>query len=90
MFVPVYSTRFLKDLKRCEKRGKDIQKLGTIIRNLENEIPLDPKHKVHPLQGDYKGYMECHIEPDWLLIYLVHQEKKEVYIVRTGTHADLF
>ena len=67
-----------------------MQKLVDVMTDLENEVPLQPKHKEHPLQGDYAGSMECHIEPDWLLIYQIDDEIKEVYFARTGTHSDLF
>ena len=90
LLISIYSTRFLKDLKRCRKRGLDIQKLESIIIDLQNEKQPDPKYRVHPMHGEYAGYMECHIEPDWLLIYLIDQEKKEIYLTRTGTHSDLF
>ena len=90
MLISVYSARFLKDLKRCEKRGLDLQRLETVIRNLQEEMPLEPKHRAHPLQGEYKGYMECHIGPDWLLIYLIDHDRNKIYIARTGTHDDLF
>ncbi|MDR0198939.1 MAG: type II toxin-antitoxin system YafQ family toxin, partial [Methanomassiliicoccaceae archaeon] len=81
MFVSVYSAKFLKDLKKCEKRGWDLQKLKTVICDLQSGKPLDPKHKAHPLQGKYKEYMECHIEFDWLLIYPVNRKKKTVHMV---------
>jgi len=90
MLVSVYSSRFFKDLKRCEKRGLDVKKLEAVIYDLENEKPLEPKHRVHPLQGIYNGYLECHIEYDWLLIYSVDKEAKKLRIARTGTHNDLF
>jgi len=67
-----------------------MQKLTDIMTDLENEIPLSPQLKEHPLQGEYTGSTECHLEPDWLLIYEVDDEVKEVYFVRTGTHSDLF
>jgi len=90
MLVPIYTTKFHKDLKRCKKRGLDLQKLKKIVVDLQEETPLDPKHRVHPLHGEYKGYTGCHIEPDWLLIYLVDQKQGEIYFTRTGTHSDLF
>ena len=64
--------------------------LTAVMLDLENEVPLQPKHKEHQLQGNYKGYLECHIEPDWLLIYKIDQQAGEIYFARTGTHADLF
>jgi mRNA interferase YafQ len=58
--------------------------------DLENEVPLQPQLKEHPLQGEYAGSLECHLELDWLLIYEIDDEIKEVYFARTGTHSDLF
>ncbi|MDR1067740.1 MAG: type II toxin-antitoxin system YafQ family toxin [Clostridiales Family XIII bacterium] len=90
MRTPVYSNRFKKDYKLCQKRGRSLAKLLAVMSDLENEATLSPLLKEHPLQGDYAGYLECHIEPDWLLIYQIDDEIKEVYFVRTGTHGDLY
>lgn len=73
-----------------EKRGLDMQKIFTIMIDLQNEVPLDKKYKEHSLQGNYNGFLECHIEPDWLLIYQIDEPTKEIYFVRTGSHSDLF
>lgn len=83
-----YRTQFKKELKLQEKRGRDLKKFKDIADKLINEIPLDSKHKNHKLVGNFKNRWECHIEPDWLLIYY----KDEVCIIfeRTGTHSDLF
>ncbi len=70
------------------KRGKDIEKLEDIVERLVNDIPLEEKHKPHPLLGDWKPLWDLHIEPDWLLIYQVTDD--EVYLAATGTHSDLF
>jgi mRNA interferase YafQ len=90
MRVPVYSTRFKKDYKLCQKRNYAMSKLLAVMGGLENETPLAPQLKEHPLHGDYSGCLECHIEPDWLLVYQIDDETKEVYFVRTGTHGDIF
>lgn len=92
MRTPVYSSQFEKDFKQCIKRRYPIQKLIDIMHNLENEVPLNPQQKEHPLISNYKGCLECHVEPDWLAIYKIDDspEIKEVYFVRTGTHSDLF
>jgi len=79
---------FKKDLKRIKKRGKDIEKLKSIVKTLALKNPLPRKNKNHQLTGNYKGFHECHIEPDWLLIY--HQTKTTLTLTRTGSHADLF
>jgi mRNA interferase YafQ len=90
MLVPSYSTQFRIDFKRCKKRGWDMEKIAEVMRNIESEIPLPPKHKVHPLHGKYKNHMGCHIEPDWVLIFFLDEHANEVGFVRTGSHADLF
>jgi mRNA interferase YafQ len=90
MRAPVYAAQFKRDFKRCQKRNYPVQKLLAIMTDLENEIPLPPILKEHPLQGEYAGSLECHIEPDWLLVYQIDDDAKEVYFARTGTHSDLF
>ncbi len=79
---------FKRDRKRASKRGKDLTKLDTIMRRLAAQDVLDAKHRDHKLVGDYRDHRECHIEPDWLLIYRVSDA--EIVFVRTGTHSDLF
>ena len=75
MLTPDYSTRFKKDLKLAEKRGYAMQNIAKVMNDLVNEIPLEPKHKEHALIGNYKGYTECHIDPDWwLLIYKINKQ----------------
>ena len=81
---------FGKDRKLMEKRNKDIPKLREVMRMLIQEEPLLPKHKNHPLHGKYKGKWECHIEPNWLLIYRIDETERRVIFYRTGSHSDLF
>ena len=88
MLHPIYKRKFERDFKRVKKRGKDVEKLETVITDLVEEKPLDKKYLDHPLKGEYADCRECHIEPDWLLIYMVDGE--EIIFIRTGTHADLF
>ncbi len=83
-----YSTRFKKDFKTCVKRGYQMPLLQQAIDTLRIPAPLPPKNKDHNLIGNYSGYRECHIEPDWLLIY--KQTEDELRLDRTGTHTDLF
>ena len=90
MLKIVPSNQFRKDLKLANKRGFDLKKLKNVIDDLSNEIPLAEKHKDHSLTGNYKGLRECHVEPDWLLIYKVENEELELFLFRTGTHSDLF
>lgn len=83
-----YSTKFKKDFKTCVKRRWQMGKLQQIIDTLRIPAALPPKNTDHNLTGNYAGYRECHIEPDWLLVY--RQSGTELYLARTGTHADLF
>ena len=88
MKIPSFTTQFDKDMKQSEKRGKDLTKIKAIMFDIICENPLPPKNNDHPLIGNYKGHRECHIEPDWLLIYLY--VSNEVRFVRNGTHSDLY
>ena len=88
MLTPVYTRQFNKDVKRMERRGKNLEKLKIITRSLVAEEPLDPLHRNHKLIGNWQGRRECHIESDWLLIYKT--EEGRVIFERTGTHSDLF
>jgi len=72
------------------KQNRDINKLNEVMNLLINENPLPPKHENHPLHGNYKGKWECHIEPDWLLIYRIEKSTNEISFNRTGSHSDLF
>ncbi|MBN9549411.1 MAG: type II toxin-antitoxin system YafQ family toxin [Alphaproteobacteria bacterium] len=88
MLIPVRSGQFRRDVKRLEKRGKDLGKLRNILGLLIGEHELPPIYKDHPLKGNWKGYRDAHIEPDWLLIYRV--ANGELQLARTGSHSDLF
>ncbi|MGC2310684.1 MAG: type II toxin-antitoxin system YafQ family toxin [Candidatus Babeliaceae bacterium] len=88
MLNAIYENNFKKDIERAKKRGKNMEKLSTILIMLIEEKPLPARYRNHKLQGDYKNYWECHIEPDWLLIY--RQTKTDIFFARTGTHSDLF
>jgi mRNA interferase YafQ len=84
----VRSTQFNRDVKLAKKRGKDMAQLRDLILLLAEGKPLSSSYKDHPLSGDWKHFRDSHIEPDWLLLYRV--SGNELYLVRTGTHADLF
>ena len=84
----VQSGAFLRDVRKQVKRGKDLSKLYAVVACLAKGEPLAPRHKPHPLRGEWKPKWDCHIEPDWLLIYDVDED--EVILARTGTHSDLF
>lgn len=85
-----YTTKFKKDYKAVIKRGYNPQLLQNVLEILSNEQPLPPKYKDHNLTGNYEGYRECHITPDWLLIYKIEQEILTLSLTRTGSHSDLF
>ena len=90
MYKIDFSNSFKKDLKLMQKRGYNMKKIYQTILDIQNHIPLPQKYRNHALVGQYSGFMECHIEPDWLLIYRISLETNTVYFVRTGTHSDLF
>jgi mRNA interferase YafQ len=88
VLTPVRSGQFRRDVKRGEKRGKDLRKLLRLLELLIAKEELPASYKDHPLKGDWQGYRDAHIEPDWLLIYRVAGD--EIHLARTGSHADLF
>jgi mRNA interferase YafQ len=88
MLLPVYTRQFDRDVRRMQRRGKDLRKMKTIIRSLIGEESLDLIHRDHKLIGGWAGRRECHIESDWLLIY--KKEGGRVIFERTGRHSDLF
>lgn len=88
MLTVEYTTAFLRDVKMIKRRGKNTVKLNEVIYLLITEQPLPPKYRNHKLTGNFKDHLECHIEPDWLLIY--QKIKMTLILVRTGTHSDLF
>ena len=85
-----YETSFKKDYKRIVKRGYDIRLFETVVELLANEQLLPEKYRDHSLSGDYAGFRECHITPDWLLIYRIDNHELILQLTRTGTHSDLF
>ena len=84
----MYEDHFHKDIHRAKKRGKDLTKLFDIISLLISEMPLPVKNHKHKLVGEFKDCWECHIEPDWLLIY--KKTSISIILARMGTHSDLF
>lgn len=85
-----YSSKFRKGLKLAAKRGLDVSLLKGVVEKLKNRIPLEEKHKDHQLKGKMSKYRECHIQPDWLLVYLIAEDVLVLTLIATGTHADLF
>ncbi len=90
MLKIVISNRFKKDLKLAQKRGCDMELLNSVVTKLANEEPLPEKYKDHNLTGNYVGYRECHVQPDWLLVYKAYKEELVLLLYRTGSHSDLF
>ena len=86
----VLSNKFKKDLKLAAKRGLNLSELDSIVEQLAAQQPLPDKNRDHALTGDYIGFRECHIRPDWLLVYRVSGEDLILFLFRTGTHTDLF
>lgn len=85
---PAYSGQFKRDVRQAQKRGKDMDKLKTLLVFLIEGTPLPVSYLDHPLKGSWSGFRDAHIEPDWLLIYKVSGDK--IRFERTGRHADLF
>jgi mRNA interferase YafQ len=83
-----YTTQFKKDYKRIKKQIKDLSKLRIVIEKLTAGQLLEPKYHDHQLSGNWKGHRDCHIEPDWILIYRITVD--DLYLERTGSHSDLF
>lgn len=85
-----YSSRFKKDFKAIVKRGYDVKLLEEVLNLLIQEKALPQKYLDHPLTGNYAGHRECHITPDWLLVYKIEKDILILSLTRTGTHSDLF
>ena len=90
MLKIILSNRFKKDLKIAKKRGLNLELLKTVVNTLASGQKLDRQYRDHDLTGEYAGFRECHMQPDWLLVYRIEQEELELFLFRTGTHSDLF
>lgn len=90
MYQIVYTNRMKKDAKLMQKRGKDMKKLVTVLSLLANGGPLPVQYKDHALTGNLQDFRECHIEPDWLLIYQIYNDTLILSATATGSHVDLF
>ena len=90
MYKIVYTNRMKKDAKLMKKRGKDMQKLINVLSLLANGNSLPAQYKDHSLTGNLHDFRECHIEPDWLLMYQIYEDTLILSATATGTHADLF
>lgn len=90
MLALITTTQFKKDLKQIRKRGLDLNSLKFVLDTLQKQEALPLKYRDHALVGNYRGFRECHIESDWLLIYTISNEKLILTAARTGSHSDLF
>ncbi|MBQ8804057.1 MAG: type II toxin-antitoxin system YafQ family toxin [Tyzzerella sp.] len=89
-YIIKYTTQFKKDYKLAQRRGLNIPLLDNLIKKLSTGEPLPKEYKDHALTGNWVGYRECHIQPNWLLIYYIHNDNLVLTLSRTGTHSDLF
>ena len=88
MLEPIRASQFRRDLCKAQRQGKDLELLKTIIQTLAEERPLEDRYRDHELTGTWRGYRECHVNPDWLLIYKV--DGNELKLARIGSHSELF
>ena len=88
MLKPVFTSKFKKDFQKVAAQGKDMTKIDTVMIDLEEGNALEPQHKVHSLTGNFAGRRECHITPDWLLVYKIEDET--IVFERTGSHSEIF
>ena len=84
------SNRFKRDLKAIAKRGLNLSLMEEVVDTLPSQKQLDARYRDHALTGDYTGFRECHIQPDWLLVYRIEEDELMLFLSRTGTHSDLF
>jgi mRNA interferase YafQ len=90
MYSIRYTNRFKKDIKRCKKRGLDLSLLSAIIDQLQKTGELPSEYKPHKLKGNYSGLNECHVKPDWLLVWEQNNKELTLLFMYTGSHSDLF
>jgi len=90
MLDHTFTGSFKKNRKLAQKRGKDMDELTKVMDMLIKEQPLLPKHEDHPLHGNYEGKRECHVEPDWLLIYRIDKDERRIIFYHIGSHSDLY
>lgn len=90
MLEVILSNQFKKDLKLASKRGYKLELLEKTVDKIANNIKLEDKYRDHALTGNYIGFRECHIQPDWLLVYRIENDELILFLSRTGSHSDLF
>lgn len=86
----ILSSQFKRDLRNAKKRGYDLTLLNTVVDLIAQQLPLEEKYRDHALRGNFVGFRECHIQPDWLLIYRIDRDALFLLLSRTGTHSELF
>ena len=86
----ILTSKFKKSLKLAKRRGLNLELLDQVVTMLQNNIPLQEKYRDHELKGKYQGFRECHIQPDWLLVYKIERDALILKLIRTGSHSDLF
>ena len=89
-YAVIWTKQFKKDFKAAKRQRKDITLLLDVIEMLANDIPLPPRHDDHALAGDWKGYRECHVSPDWLLVYIKEADGLVLTLYRAGSHSEIF
>ncbi len=89
MYTLKFTSQFKKDYKLMTKQGKDIALLDNVIEIIQKGEKLDAKYRDHALSGTYRGFRECHIQPDWLLVYYIENQIMTLTLVRTGSHSNL-
>jgi len=90
MLHPSTTTQFDRDKIKASRQGRGLARLIEVMEKLIKEQPLEAKHCDHPLKGDWKGFRDCHVMSDWVLIYRVDKDKKKIVFARLGTHSELF
>ena len=90
MYKIIASKRFEKDLKLAKKRGLDLKRLELVVNILSSGKVLPKRYRDHSLGGNYQSFRECHIQPDWLLVYRIEKDELMLFLFRTGSHSDLF
>jgi mRNA interferase YafQ len=90
MLKPELSSRFKHDYNTLIRRGYDILRLDAVVLVLLRQVPLEPRHRDHPLKGKWRGYRGCHIADDWVLVYKVDYGRLRLMLSRTGTHVDVY
>ena len=90
MMIVRKTNKYLKDVELLKKRHYDLSLLEETIEKLSNKEKLPPSYKDHSLSGQYNNFRECHIKPDWLLVYYIDEDELILFLFRTGTHSDIF